>query len=63
MAKSNVPLFAIIERVDREADALTDEEILARLNGEKPVIVKPRSFQSRITAADRIHLRALGVRL
>ena len=53
----------IQERVDRETDLVTDEEILARLNGEKPVEVKPKSFRRRITKADRIHARALGITL
>lgn len=53
----------IQERVDRETDLLTDAEIIARLNGETPTEIKPKTFRRRITKADHIHARALGVKL
>ena len=68
MAKSNVPpdsvnVFAILERVDRETDLLSDAEIYARLSGKKPIKIQRKTFLQRITAADRFHARALGVKL
>lgn len=69
MSESNVPsnLWALIreieDRVDRETDLLTDDEIRARLNGERPIKIKPKSFRRRISEADHIHARAFGIKL